>query len=279
MINLNGKLYTDLSEIPKDFHSFFSTTFHLEETLRFENGAILFWELHYFRLMAAMRRMRYPIPPIFTMDHLEAEIKKTLPKKDQKPEGVLIRFKILSVDTPNQKSNKNICFFIETNEVKSLKTNTSEDKFVIDLYKDAFVLSGLLSNLTLINAPLRKMVEVFAIENGLNDCFLLNDQKELVETTLGTPYLIKGKQWATPNIMSGCQNLTFRTAFNSYLNEKLPELELQERVITPFELQQADEILIISLEWGAISVTNYRKSSYQTVKGQEIMTRFLSTLT
>ncbi len=42
------------------------------------NGKILFWEDHYFRLMASMRIMRMEIPMNFTMEFLEAQILETL---------------------------------------------------------------------------------------------------------------------------------------------------------------------------------------------------------
>ena len=50
----------------------------LFETLKVVNGKILFWEDHYFRLMASMRIMRIDIPMTFTMEYLEEEVLKTI---------------------------------------------------------------------------------------------------------------------------------------------------------------------------------------------------------
>ena len=48
------------------------------ETLRISNGKILFWEDHYFRLMASMRILRMEIPMSFSMEFLEKEVIKTI---------------------------------------------------------------------------------------------------------------------------------------------------------------------------------------------------------
>ena len=276
MINLNGSFYTDLSQIPINFNNPFLNPFHIEEIIRFEEGKLLFWELHYFRLMAAMRRMRYLIPNTFTMDYLQKEIVSTIDKNQNQSDPALVSFHILEHKIENQKDSNKVLFVIETHPTSTLKSSHNKERFSIDLYKDAFVLSGLLSNLTLINAPLRKMIGVYAFENGLDDCLILNEQKNLVETTLGTPYLINDNVWITPDLMSGCQNLIFRNAFNKWLKNEKSGLLLEERNITPFELQRAEEIMIISVESGGISVSNYRKTIFQNTKGQAVFNAFIT---
>ena len=47
------------------------------ETLKLVNGKLIFWEAHYFRLMASMRMLRMKIPMSFTLEFLENEILKT----------------------------------------------------------------------------------------------------------------------------------------------------------------------------------------------------------
>ena len=50
----------------------------LFETIKSSYGKLLFWEDHYFRLMASMRIMRMEIPMNFTMEFLEEQIQKTV---------------------------------------------------------------------------------------------------------------------------------------------------------------------------------------------------------
>ncbi len=50
----------------------------LFETIKASHGKLLFWEDHYFRLMASMRIMRMEIPMNFTMEFLEDQIQQTV---------------------------------------------------------------------------------------------------------------------------------------------------------------------------------------------------------
>ena len=50
----------------------------LFETIKVLSGKVLFWEDHYFRLMASMRIMRMEIPMHYTMEYLEDQIHNTL---------------------------------------------------------------------------------------------------------------------------------------------------------------------------------------------------------
>ena len=77
MVNLNGELLQDTKFISYENrgYKYGDSVF---ETCKVVHGKILFWEDHYFRLMASMRIMRMEIPMSFTMEFLETEILKTL---------------------------------------------------------------------------------------------------------------------------------------------------------------------------------------------------------
>ena len=53
-------------------------------------GKILFWEKHYFRIIASLRRYRYKIPISFTMEKLEGELIKVTNKIDSKIKTVYL---------------------------------------------------------------------------------------------------------------------------------------------------------------------------------------------
>ena len=64
---INGQLTEDFQSISSDNRglNYGDAVF---ETIRVQQGKILFWEDHYFRLMASMRIMRMEIPMEFTPD-------------------------------------------------------------------------------------------------------------------------------------------------------------------------------------------------------------------
>ena len=69
MICCNGSFIGGLNEASSDFLQAFSSQNHITEKFRVEHGRIIFWEAHYFRLMAAMRIMRMDIPMSFTQNN------------------------------------------------------------------------------------------------------------------------------------------------------------------------------------------------------------------
>jgi len=77
MINFNGHL-TENDTVLKPSNRGFAYGDALFETIRSSHGKLLFWEDHYFRLMASMRILRMEIPMNFTMEFLEDQIQKTL---------------------------------------------------------------------------------------------------------------------------------------------------------------------------------------------------------
>ena len=74
MINSNGTLLSSNSEIANNRGLLFGDA--VFETLKVSNNKILFFEDHYFRLMASMRIVRMEIPMNFTMEYLEEQILK-----------------------------------------------------------------------------------------------------------------------------------------------------------------------------------------------------------
>ena len=77
MINFNGTILEN-STVLSDENRGFAYGDALFETIKVSHGKILFWEDHYFRLMASMRILRMEIPMNFTMEFLEDQITNTI---------------------------------------------------------------------------------------------------------------------------------------------------------------------------------------------------------
>ena len=76
MVNFNGQLLSDLV-IPYTNRAFRYAD-GLFETIKVVNNRLVFFEDHYFRLMASMRMLRMEIPMHFTYEFVEGEIAKTI---------------------------------------------------------------------------------------------------------------------------------------------------------------------------------------------------------
>ena len=70
MLNYNGNLvaFEDVKITPDNrAYKYGDSVF---ETIKVINGKLVFWEEHYFRLMASMRMLRMKIPMNFTLEFL-----------------------------------------------------------------------------------------------------------------------------------------------------------------------------------------------------------------
>ena len=72
--NCNGGCVASLSECSPSVLEALVKSIGLIESIRYEQGSFLFWEHHYFRMMAALRRMRFPIPISYTPENLLSEV-------------------------------------------------------------------------------------------------------------------------------------------------------------------------------------------------------------
>ncbi len=257
MLNYNGNLI-EPSELDLTHENrAFKYGDGIFETIKVQNGKIVFFEDHYFRLMASMRMLRMKIPMKFTFEFLEEEIKKTI--KGVQGTIFRVRLNIFRKDgglyTP--KTNE-IDYLIDVKEIKILV----KEEYKIDLYKDFYNYSGLLSTVKTTNRMLNTVASIFADENDLDNCILLNERKGVAEVTNGNIFVIKDNIIKTPALSEGCIKGITRKKVIEIL-EKHPDYTIEETSISPFEIQKADEVFITNAIVGIQPVTNYRKKEFK----------------
>jgi len=258
MINYNGDI------VSKDKFSLsvnnraFKYGDALFETIKVLNGKVIFAEDHYFRLMASMRMLRMKIPMKFTFEYFENEIGKML--KINELIDARIRFSVFRKDGGFYlPENNDINFLIEANQLLI----SSKTDYEVDLFKDHYLYSGMLSTIKTNNKILNVVANVYAAENELDNCILLNEKKQLVEALNANIFLVKGNQILTPSLSEGCLKGVIRKNIISMI-KKDSNYEIIETAISPFELQKVDEVFITNSIIGIQSVTKFRKKTYST---------------
>lgn len=259
MVNFNGKLLESNQVNISPANRAFNYGDAIFETVKILNGKVVFWEDHYFRLMASMRMIRMRIPLEFTLEFLENEIIKTV--ESQKVNTQLrVRLTVF---------RKNGGFYTpETNEIDYLITVgqiniRAKESYQIDLYKDFYINSGYLSTIKSTNKLINTLAGIYAQENDLDNCVLLNERKGIAEVTNGNIFILKGKTIKTPALTEGCLRGIMRKKILEILSNN-EEFTIEETSITPFEIQKADEIFITNSIMGIQSVTKYRKKEFKT---------------
>ena len=264
MINFNGNLISKSTAFLTVNNRAFKYGDALFETLKVEHLNVHFIEDHYFRLMASMRMLRMKIPMRFTLKFLEKEILKTI--EENKKDSARVRLTIYrnngGLYTP---ATNEIAYLIE---VSSLDVQI-KDNYTVDLFKDYFVYSGLLSSIKTTNKITNVLAGIYASENGLDNCVLLNERKYIAETINGNIFFVKGNVIKTPSIKEGCIRGIIRKQIIEIVS-KNKKYELIETEISPFEIQKSDEIFITNAIIGIQPVTHYKKKSFNNKVAKEL---------
>ncbi len=259
MLNYNGNLvaFEDVKITPDNrAYKYGDSVF---ETIKVINGKLVFWEEHYFRLMASMRMLRMKIPMNFTLEFLEKEILKTV-KVTNSNTTLRIRLTITRKDGGFYLPLTNeVDYLIESREIRFL----TKDNYKVDLFKDFYLYSGHLSTIKTNNKLIHTLASIFAKENDLDNCILLNERKGIVEATNATLFLIKGNTIKTPLLSEGCLKGIAREKVINII-ESNNDYDIEETVISPFEIQKADEVFITNSIIGIQPITNYRKKTFST---------------
>ena len=170
MLNYNGNLvaFEDVKITPDNrAYKYGDSVF---ETIKVINGKLVFWEEHYFRLMASMRMLRMKIPMNFTLEFLEKEILKTV-KVTNSNTTLRIRLTITRKDGGFYLPLTNeVDYLIESREIRFI----TKDNYKVDLFKDFYLYSGHLSTIKTNNKLIHTLASIFAKENDLDNCILLN---------------------------------------------------------------------------------------------------------
>lgn len=261
MINFNGILQDSDTNLLDQNRGFLYGD-GVFETLKIVGGKILFFEDHYFRLMAAMRIVRMEIPMNFTLEYLEEQV-LSLVEKNKIEQSARARITVYrnngGLYLP---TNNTVSFLIQTSAIENPVYSISEKEYEVDLYKDFYIPKQLLSTLKTTNKMIHVTGSIYAKENDLDNCILLNDSKNVVEALQGNLFMRMGNKLITPPISEGCLNGIMRKQILSFA-KKETNLEVVEQVISPFDLQKADELFVTNVIRGIQPITKYRKKEFE----------------
>ena len=260
MINCNGNIVSqDTNGLSQNRAFLFGDA--VFETVKIVNSKILFLEDHYFRLMASMRVVRMEIPMNFTMEYMEEQI-LSLVANNGLSNSARARVTVYRKDGGFYLPQSNeVSFLIQAMPLEKTLYVVEKESYEVDLYKDFYVSKQLLSSIKTTNRILNTTASIYADENGLDNCLLLNDAKNVIEAIQGNLFMVKGSKLITPPVSEGCLNGVMRKQILE-LAKKVSGLEVIEDVISPFELQKADELFITNVIKGLQPITKYRKKEF-----------------
>lgn len=269
MVNFNGTLQETTILLSTTNRSFLYGD-GVFETVKIVDGKVLFVEDHYFRLMSSMRIVRMKIPMAFTLEYFESQI-LSLVHALKIEDSARVRFTVFRNEggyyTP---VDSTVSFVIQATALPNKTYVCESTPYEVDLFKDFLVTKHLLSTLKTNSKMIQITASIFAQENQLDSCLLINDSKNVVEATNGNLFMLMGNTLITPPISEGCLNGIMRKQIIN-LSKKIEGIEMVELPISPFDLQKADALFVTNVIQGILPITKYRKKDYKSSIGNQLV--------
>lgn len=273
MINLNGGLVENSHANISVQNRGLAYGDSVFETIRVINGKIIFWEDHYFRLMSSMRIMRMEIPSNFSPEFLEEEIQNLVKENNLASSPARIRLTVYRKQGGYYSPETlDIEYAIMAEKLPDSFYLLKAEPYEVELFKDHYINSGLLSTIKSNNRAVNVLGSIYARENAYKNCLLLNENKTVVEALNGNIFLILENKIKTPPLSEGALNGIVRKQILSII-KNMPNLEIEEAAISPFELQKADELFITNVIVGIQPITKYRKKEFGVVVAKELLSK------
>jgi branched-chain amino acid aminotransferase len=269
MINFNGTIQPSDANLLVNNRAFLYGD-GVFETLKILDNKVLFLEEHYFRLMSSMRVVRMEIPMYFTLEYFEEQL-LLLAQAKSISASARVRITVYRNQGGYYLPIQNeVSFLIYAVPLVHPLYFFESLSYEVDLYKDFYVTKQLLSSIKTTNKLINITGSIFAKENGLDNCLLLNDSKNVVEALQGNLFMLMGNQLITPPVSEGCLNGVMRKQIID-LVKKIEGIELVEAPISPFDLQKADELFITNVIKGIQPITKYRKKEFTSTIASKLL--------
>jgi len=195
---------------------------------------------------------------------LEDEIKKTIRAAAFDKQAVRIKLYVNRKEGGKYNpTNHDVDYFIELEATGNPFYTFNEDPYRVELFKDHYIYANLLSTLKSNAKTVNVLGSIYATENGYQNCLLLNEKKMVVEALQGNLFLVKGTTIITPPTSDGCLRGIIRKQLIEIV-KTLEEYTIEEKSISSFDLQKADELFITNVMIGIQPISNYRKKNYGT---------------
>ena len=260
MVNINGQIYAN----DDAFISIFNTSL-ISGDLIFENiivsrNKVLFYEDHYFNLLSSMRILKIKIPMSFTPEFLEEQLLLLYTKSGFVNENILMRILICN-NVPSEKNPNSLKYYIYDACDIDYTVNNFE-KYTLDVFKDYFKNTGLLSNLTTNNQLIQRIGLRYCQENDFNDCVILNNSKTISESLNGNIFMVMNDKVFTPPLNDGSNNNVIRTKIIELINNDIEGFDVIEQSLSVFDVQKSDELFISNINFGIQPVRKFRKKVF-----------------
>lgn len=274
--NYNGKLFKENDAVIGVANRGVRYGDGLFETMKMQNGKIIFANEHFARLWKGLLTLQFDIPKHFTPEKLTEEI-TALAVKNKHEKAARLRLTIIRgngglYDAVNHKPN----YLIETWPLPDNSNTLNTNGLVLGIYKDVMKSCDALSNIKHNNYLPYVMAALYAKKQQWNDAVILNTNGTICETTIANIFFIKDSIVFTPALSEGCVAGIIRQELISFLKNN--NYTVKQTAITQNALADADEVFITNAIYNIRWIQNINNKQYSSLLTQKIYSGFLATI-
>lgn len=273
--NYNGRIFKREENFISPDNRGFRYGDGLFETIVMIDGNIRLASLHFERLFAGMELMKFDIQKSFTAAFLKEEI--LLLCKKNKLRDARLRLAVFRGDGGlNDAVNMRPNFVIQTWPLPAHVFSLNENGLMIDVFPDARKPTDVFANIKSANYLPYVMAALYAKENKLNDCLVLNTNGKIADATIANVFLLREDVLYTPPLTEGCVAGIMRKFLTE--NSAVTGYTAAEKPITVEEVEAADEVFLTNATYGLRWVRQFRKKSYHNSRSKLIYKRLMETI-
>ncbi|NCU05482.1 MAG: aminotransferase class IV [Chitinophagaceae bacterium] len=244
--------------------------------MRFHNGTIPLWDLHWQRLSKSLPQLYFELPAHFTETLLKTEVER-LAKKNNAEDAARIRITVFKGEGGIwEKPSSSFHYLIQCWPLENNVVRLNENGLEVGLFEDGKKSCDKFSHLKTNNYLLYTLAAQFAKKEKLNECFILNQYGRLSDATIANVFFIKDNGIHTPRLDEGCINGVMRW----YLLDQLSSAgyNVKEGTCLPSEIEAADEVFLTNAMNGIRWVKSFGSKTYHCQQTAELFRQFISPL-
>ncbi len=212
------------------------------ESIRIINGEPVFFEHHFQRLISGAKALKIIIPESYSLEYFLKQI-KLLNESNKIDLGGKARLTLYRDGAGTYKpQNNNAAFLLENESLSNNLYELNREGLIVGTYQEMKKSIDLYSKFKTLNGLLYVVASTFAVENKLDDAFIINESGNIIESTSSNIFIVSNGVLYTPPLEDGCVGGIMRmNIINTALSNKIT---VYESSLSSRNLLNADEIFL-----------------------------------
>jgi branched-chain amino acid aminotransferase len=237
----NGKFYKEGTAVITPDSRALKYGDGLFETIKLEKGKLLLKEYHFERLFNGMQILTFEFPHAFTANFIENKILE-LAKKNHHLSTARIRLTIFRGNGTLTENKNNLPGYIIQTWALHDDSLLNHKGLSLGIFTSVKKSCDMLANIKTNNFLPYALAAMFAKNNNLSDCILLNTHNNICDTSIANIFIIKEKKIYTPPLSEGCIAGVIRRLLIEEMISKNDAIT--EKPLSIEDVEQADEIFL-----------------------------------